>query len=151
MLALLRWISSCSRFCVAWYQVVARMSSPLTVATGVVLVTGARPNRPEVSARRKPPTNRMTMIIQMYFAEARIACSKALTPFCERREARGDWRGLLAPPASPLASLLKAYSLVSYGFKSCRCKSRKSEDSCIFLRSVERETGVPALSVQSGG
>jgi hypothetical protein len=50
----------------------------LTVATAVVGVTGARPSKPDVSARRKPPTKRTTMIIQMYFAEARIACSKAL-------------------------------------------------------------------------
>src|SRR6476469_1619882 len=53
------------------------MSSPLTLATAVVDVTGARPSNPDVSASRNPPTKRTTIIIQMYFAEARIACSKA--------------------------------------------------------------------------
>jgi hypothetical protein len=62
-------------------QVVARMSSPFTVAIAVVGVTGARPSRPEVWASRKPPTNSTTMMIQMYFAEARIACSKGTTPY----------------------------------------------------------------------
>ena len=77
---MLRCVSSCSRFCVVWYQVVARMSSPFTVATAVVVVTGALPSRPEVCASRKPPMNSTTMIIQMYFAEARIACNKGTTP-----------------------------------------------------------------------
>jgi hypothetical protein len=54
------------------------MSWPLTVATAVDVVTGARPSRPDVSASRNPPTKNMIRKIQMYFAELRITCSTGL-------------------------------------------------------------------------
>ncbi len=57
------------------------MSSPFTVATAVVFVTGALPSRPDVCARRNPPMKRTTMMIQIYFAEARIVCNKGTTPY----------------------------------------------------------------------
>jgi hypothetical protein len=65
----------CSRFDTAFCHAVSRMSSPLTVATAVVVVTGARPERPDVSYSKKLPMKATTRNHQMYFATLRIDCS----------------------------------------------------------------------------
>src|SRR5829696_6792308 len=85
------WVACCSSTLIALYHVVARMSSPFTVATAVEVVTGARPRSPDVSASRKPPTKNMMRKIQMYFAELRIDCSTGLYSWRNQKKCEFVW------------------------------------------------------------
>ena len=57
-------------------------------------------------------------MIQIYFAEARMACNKG--HYSRSKTKRLDVEGELS------------YNLVRYEFDSSRCKSRPAFDSCIF-------------------
>ena len=56
-------------------QAVPVAVSPAVRGMAVVVVTGCRPARPDVSYSRKLPTNATMRMIQMYFAALRIDCS----------------------------------------------------------------------------
>ena len=70
----LRCCSCVSRLETAFCHDVNKISSPFTVATAVLVVTGERVDKPDVWYSKKLPINASTMNHQMYFATLRIDC-----------------------------------------------------------------------------